>query len=213
MRRKEVIIELTSLLDVILIIIFMVLNQNGSQMEKQNEQLESISEENQQLKDENGDLSEELKEALSKLEEGDLEKLIEQLNIANSEINSYEYMNEVISIINVNLSGKYGNWTLSYGMSGENQSKWSTTRIKSTSDLVSPLNELKVYLDDKVSDALNNSDASFVYIVFNYDSSQINAKLYEMIDDALKNTESRDTTGQVRYRGNNLKSTNQSDSE
>lgn len=213
MRRKEVIIELTSLLDVILIIIFMVLNQNGSQMEKQNEQLESISEENQQLKDENGDLSEELKEALSKLEEGYLEKLIEQLNIANSEINSYEYMNEVISIINVNLSGKYSNWTLSYGMSGEDQSKWSTTRIKSTSDLVSPLNELKVYLDDKVSDALNNSDASFVYIVFNYDSSQINAKLYEMIDDALKNTESRDTTGQVRYRGNNLKSTNQNDSE
>ena len=88
-RKRDIIIELTSLLDVIMIIIFMVMTENSRLITEKQSALDAVQLENEALSDKLDGLEAELDEALGKLGEGSLEELINRLAEAESRLESY----------------------------------------------------------------------------------------------------------------------------
>jgi len=105
-RTRDIVIELTSLLDIVMILIFAVMIKNSQLVEASNQRVIDLQEENAAMQDnltKYEGLSEELANALGKLEEGDLESLLEQLHNAENEVNSYEYMDDIVIVYNIGL--------------------------------------------------------------------------------------------------------------
>ena len=83
-RKRDIAIELTALLDVIMIMIFMVMNENSKLIEEKQDTLETVQQENIEQAGEIDELTAQLAEALGKLEEGDFEEILDRLQNAES---------------------------------------------------------------------------------------------------------------------------------
>lgn len=216
MRRKhkrDIVIELTSLLDVIMIIIFMVMTENSKLITEKQDALDAALVENsereneiEELKSSLDGMSAELSEALGKLGEGSLEELIDRLLEAESRLESYEYMDDVVIVINVGLENKYNNAVryLSFGSQSE-ASAQTLIEIRSTGDLNAAINRMKVYVSDYIS-AINadETNSTIVYVVFSYDTRSVFQDDYAAVDKALRDTEIKANSGNFRYHCNPL---------
>ncbi|MCH5196441.1 MAG: hypothetical protein J1F28_06990 [Oscillospiraceae bacterium] len=203
-RKRDIIIELTSLLDVIMIIIFMVMTENSRLITEKQSALDAVQLENEALSDRLDGLEAELDEALGKLGEGSLEELINRLAEAESRLESYEYMDDVVFVINVGLENRYNN-TVRYLSFGKTDSDQNLYEIRNDDDLSTAINRLKIFITEyiaKISD--DESNSTIVYVVFSYDTHNVYQDDYAAIDEALKSAEIRANSGNFRYHCNPL---------
>lgn len=208
MRRKQnIIIELTSLLDVIMIMIFMVMNENSKLITEKQSSLDNVTEEKEQLSERADKLSEELDEALAKLSEGDYEELLERLHIAEGKLESYDFMNGVVTVINIELENKYGNTVryLTFGNAAA-ESETRVCEIRNPADLESAVNRLSVYIGGYISKITDKTDSPIVYLVFTFNTEKIYQDDYAAVNKALGDAELRANSGNVRYRLNRVTS-------
>ena len=217
-RKHDIIIELTSLLDVIMIIIFMVMKENSRMIvDKQNainaaqqvnsEQAASIDDLNDQLADLNDQLEDaenRLDEAQGKLDEGSVEELLDKLHSAESKLESYKAVDDVVIVLNIYLENRYNNTVrcMTYGKSAYDAES-ETSEVRSDEEFEVSLNKLKVFVAEyitKVSDDKDNQ--TIVYIVFTYDPHKVYQRDYEAITEALKEADIKANNGNFRYRIN-----------
>ena len=118
-RTREIVIELTSLLDVVMILIFAVLLQNSELIEQKNEEITAMASEKESLMEEIGGLNENLAEligeidilsgeneklsaellkAIADLSESDIEALLESLKTAEKKEEIMEAVSEYVYI-------------------------------------------------------------------------------------------------------------------
>lgn len=208
-RRRDIIIELTSLLDVIMIIIFMVMKENSRMIvDKQNainaaqqvnsEQAAAIDDLNSKV----GEMSSQLAEAQGKLEEGSADELLEKLQAAENKLESYKAIDDVVIVLNIGLENKYNN-TVRCLTFGKASGRSSVTENRSDEEFEVSLNRLKVFVSDYITKVLDDSDnQTIVYIVFTYDPYKVYQRDYEAVGEALADAEIRANNGNFRYRIN-----------
>ena len=108
-RIRDIVIELTSLLDVVMILIFAVMIKNAQLVEASNREVDELQKENAAMQGElekYAGMDEELANALGKLEEGDLEELLEKsrnVPFLNKGIVDKEQMLDLIKEIRLKL--------------------------------------------------------------------------------------------------------------
>ncbi len=198
-KKRDIIIELTSLLDVIMIMIFMVMTENSKLIAEKQSSLNDV-------KQQNTELSAQLTEAQAKLDEGSVEELLERLHKAESKLDSYEYMDEVVTVINIGLENRYGNAVrcLTFGTTYDSQNTdEQIIEIRTAEELSAAVNRMKVFVHEHISKAMSDESA-IVYIVFSYNPSKVYQDDYAAVNDALNETESRANSGNVRYRINRI---------
>lgn len=192
-RKRDIAIELTSLLDVIMIMIFMLMGKNNSQYKVKMEETESRAD---ALEAENNELSSQLDEALAKLQEGDYEEVVQKLNQAEARVEALDYMNEVITVFNIKLENSYGDTrNITYGInSGEadSQSFEIDTDVQMREVLDKLKNEIVGY------DELNLENKPF-YAVFSYDPDKVYRKDFNAIDDTLNAIERETNNSRFEY--------------
>lgn len=208
-RKRDIIIELTSLLDVIMIIIFMVMKENSRMIvDKQNalnaaqqvntEQAGAISELSGKL----DDLEAQLVEARDKLGEGGREELLEKLHAAENKLESYKAVDDVVIVLNIGLENNYNNSVrrLSFGRVSEEAQAFDN---RSNDEFAVSVNKLKVFVNDHITKVLDDKEnQTIVYVVFTYDSHKVYERDYEAVGDALKEAERKANSGNFRYRIN-----------
>ena len=211
-RKRDIIIELTSLLDVIMILIFMVMTENGKLVTEKQSSLDSVVSENKKIKKDRNKLEEQLNEtqasldeALAKLDEGSYEELLDRLQIAESKLESYKYMNNIVTVINIELENKY-NHTVRYLTFGDSASEYDSKvfEIHSDEEFENAINRLKVYVANQISDVTDQPDSHIVYLVFTYDPANVYHDDYAAVHNALGDAEMRVAGGNVRYRQNRI---------
>lgn len=198
-RKRDIIIELTSLLDVIMIMIFMVMTENSKLITEKQSTVDEVRQQNTEL-------SSQLTEAQAKLDEGSVEELLERLQKAESKLDSYEYMDEVVTVINIGLENHYGNTVrcLTFGTTYDLQNtNEQIIEIRGTDELTAAVNRMKVFVHEMISKAMTD-DSAIVYIVFSYNPSKVYQDDYSAVNDALNEAESRANSGNVRYRINRI---------
>lgn len=198
-RKRDIIIELTSLLDVIMIMIFMVMTENSKLITEKQSSLNDAN-------DQNKELYAQLTEAQAKLDEGSVEELLERLQKAESKLESYEYMDEVVTVINIGLENRYANSVrcLTFGTTYDSQnSNEQIIEIRSTDELAAAVNKMKVFVHERVSEAMID-DSAIVYMVFTYNPGKVYQDDYAAVNEALNEAESRANSGNVRYRINRI---------
>ncbi|WP_251318366.1 hypothetical protein [Flintibacter muris] len=102
-RKRDIVIELTALLDVIMIMIFMVMNENSKLVSEAQSKLGAVQQENIEQAGKISELSAELTEALAMLDEGNLDELFQRLESAESKLEAYQALDDEIIILNVAL--------------------------------------------------------------------------------------------------------------
>lgn len=207
-RTRDIIIDLTSLLDVIMILIFSVMIQNAKLVEANNQKITEVEAENasmeEKLKEMSG-ISEELATALGKLDEGDLDSLLEQLHSAENKLDTYEYMDDIIVVFNVGLENRYNNTirSLTYGIGSDESTKNFNVKRTSKEDWDSAMNSLKLAVNEFVKNEMTqNSKDKYVYIVFSVDPMKVYSSDFKDIDDVLKGVEMKYGMEEVRYQLN-----------
>lgn len=207
--RRDIIIELTSLLDVIMIIIFMVMKENSKMIVDKQNTVDAVQQVNSQqageigeLTDKVDELSGQLAEALGKLEEGSADELLEKLQAAENKLASYEAIDDIVIVLNIGLENKYNNTVrcLTFGKASDR-----STVIDNHDDdeFEVSLNKLKVFVSNYVDKILSDKDnQTIVYIVFTYDASKVYQRDYEAVGEALKEAEIKANNGNFRYRIN-----------
>ena len=116
-RKKNIIIELTALLDVIMIMIFMVMNENSKLVSQAQNELGTVQEKNAEQAAKIDELSTELADALEMLDEGDFDEILERLKRAESRLDAYQAIDDEFIILNIGLANNSNNTirTLTYG--------------------------------------------------------------------------------------------------
>lgn len=206
-RKRDIIIELTSLLDVIMIMIFMVMTENSKLITEKQDTVEEVTSRNIELSNALDDTKKQLTEARGKLDEGSVEELLERLQKAESKLEGYEYMNEVVTVINIGLENHYSNSvrTLTFGTTYESQnSDEQIIEIRSTDELQAAVNNMRVFVHDRITKATAADDSAIVYMVFTYNPSKVYQDDYAAVNEALKQAEIRANNGNVRYRLNRI---------
>lgn len=213
-RKRDIIIELTSLLDVIMIMIFMVMAENSKLISEKQTALETVQTENaansaalEELQGRTDDLSVELAEALGKLDEGNAEELLEKLQAAESRLDAYKYMDDVVIVLNIGLENKYSNTVrcLSFGNSSDIGAARNIIEIRSEDELGEAINRMRVFLAEYTSQAANDESGSTIaYMIFSYDTHTVYQDDYAAVDRALNELEHKANSGNVRYRLNPL---------
>lgn len=209
-RRRDIIIELTSLLDVIMIMIFMVMAQNSKLIAEKQTALDAAQTENAansaalaELETKADGLSAELGEALGKLNEGDTEELLEKLQAAESRLDAYRYMDDVVIVLNIGLENKYSNTVrcLSFGNSADLNGTRNVFEIRSDEELTEAINRMKVFLTEYTSQAASDeTNSTIAYMIFSYDTRTVFQDDYAAVDEALNSIEHKANSGNVRYR-------------
>lgn len=213
-RKRDIIIELTSLLDVIMIMIFMVMAENSKLISEKQSALDAaqteLAENNAALgalQDETNSLSAELAEALGKLDEGNAEELLEKLQAAESRLDAYKYMDDIVIVLNIGLENKYSNTVrcLSFSNSAELGETQTVCEIRNDDELAEAVNRMRVFLSEYASQAANDESGSTIaYMVFSYDTRTVFQDDYAAVDRALNELEHKANSGNVRYRLNPL---------
>lgn len=212
-RKRDIIIELTSLLDVIMIMIFMVMAENSKLISEKQSALDAAQTENfansaalGELRNENEELSAELSEALGKLDEGSADELLDKLHAAESRLDAYKYMDDVIIVLNIGLENRYSNTVrcLSFGNPAKADSD-TVVEIHNNEELEAAVNHMRVFLSEYTSQAANDESGSTIaYMIFTYDSQLVFQDDYAAVDKALNDLEHKSNSGNVRYRINPL---------
>lgn len=208
-RKRDIIIELTSLLDVIMIIIFMVMKENSRVIGEKQNALNAAQQVNSEQAGEIGELSGKLEDlelqladAEEKLEGGTADELREKLKDAENKLESYKAIDDVVIVLNIGLENNYNNSvrTLTFGKVSEE----STVLQNRTNDEFDvSLNNLKVFVTDYIIKVLDDKDnQTIVYVVFTYDSRKVYERDYEAVGEALKDAERKANSGNFRYRIN-----------
>ena len=216
--KRDIIIELTSLLDVIMIIIFMVMKENSKMIvDKQNavnaaqqvnsEQAAAIDDLNGLIADLSSQISDtqnKLDEAQGKLDEGSIEELLDRLHEAESKLESYMAVDDVVIVLNIGLENRYNNTVrcMTYGKSSYD-SKSETSENRSDSEFEVSLNKLKVFISEYITKVIDDKDnQTIVYVIFTYDPHKVYRRDYEAITEALKDADIKANNGNFRYRIN-----------
>lgn len=208
-RKRDVIIELTSLLDVIMIIIFMVMKENSRIIGEKQNALNAAQQVNSEQAGELGELSDkvdelsaQLADAEEKLEGGTADELREKLKAAENKLESYKAIDDVVIVLNIGLENNRNNSvrTLTYGKVSEDS---TVLQNRSNDEFDVSLNKLKVFVTDYITKVLDDKDnQTIVYVVFTYDSHKVYERDYEAVGEALKDAERKANSGNFRYRIN-----------
>lgn len=186
-RKRDIIIELTSLLDVIMIMIFMVMNENSKLVVQVQDELASVQLENDDQAGKIDDLTDQLAVALAQLNEGDREELLKRLHNAESQLNSYQAMDEVVTILTVELESLPNNtrrW-LTYGINGDFPPE--RIPIRNDDEFKTAINRLAVFINDcKPQSQESISDSPTVYVVFSYKPYEVRYNDIQAIKDKIK---------------------------
>ena len=202
---RNIVIELTSLLDVVMILIFAVMIKNTQLVEASNQKVSELQEENAAMQDDLAEyegISEELANALGKLEEGDLEALLEQLHNAENQLDTYEYMDDIVIVYNIGLKNRYNNTSrcITYGRaSDENPPEYEAKRT-SADDWNYAINSLKLDLQEFIEKELQESaEDKYIYLVFSVDMTKVYANDFDDVEKVLTDFETK-YGDRVRYR-------------
>lgn len=208
-RRRDIVIELTSLLDVIMIIIFMVMKQNSAMIVDKQNTIDTVQKENtsqsaaiEELNSKADELSNQLAEAQGKLEEGGADELRDKLQAAENKLASYEAIDDVVIVLNIGLENKYNNTvrTLTFGQVSEES---SVIDNHDDDEFDVSLNKMRVFIGDYIGKVqADTENQTIVYIVFTYDPTKVYQRDYEAVGDALKDAEIKANNGNFRYRIN-----------
>ena len=164
-RKRDIVVELTALLDVIMIMIFMVMNENSKLVSEAQSKLGAVQQENIEQAGKISELSAELTEALAMLDEGNLDELFQRLESAESKLEAYQALDDEIIILNVALSNNSNNSIryLSYGKvadpNGENR-----IEIRNDTDRSRAERNLRMFISENTQNIDTNS--TVVRIVF-----------------------------------------------
>lgn len=208
-RRRDIVIELTSLLDVIMIIIFMVMKQNSAMIVDKQNTIDAVQKENtsqaaalDDLNSKADELSNQLAEAQGKLEEGGADELRDKLQAAENKLASYEAIDDVVIVLNIGLENKYNNTvrSLTFGKVSEVS---SVIDNHNDDEFDVSLNKMRVFIGDYIGKVQADAEnQTIVYIVFTYDPTRVYQRDYEAVGDALKDAEIKANNGNFRYRIN-----------
>lgn len=208
-RRRDIVIELTSLLDVIMIIIFMVMKQNSAMIVDKQNTIDAVQKENtsqaaalEELNSKADELSDKLDEAQGKLDEGGADELRDKLQAAENKLASYEAIDDVVIVLNIGLENKYNDTvrTLTFGKTSE---KSSVIDNHSDDEFDVSLNKMRVFVGEYITKVLDDKDnETIVYVVFTYDPKKVYERDYEAVGDALRDAEIKANNGNFRYRIN-----------
>lgn len=200
-RKRDIVIELTALLDVIMIMIFMVMSENSKLVSEAQSELGAVQQENVEQAGQIDELSAELAEALAMLNEGDLGEILEKLEKAENKLEAYQAIDDEVIVINVKLRNNSNNSIryLSYSKVSDPDSE-NQIEIRNDEDRDRAGRNLRVF----ISECTQSIDASLtvVRIVFSYDPSKIYLKDFETIDTALRDAEAQANNENFRYRVN-----------
>ena len=102
--------------------------KNAQLVEANNQKVSELQQENAAMQDDLAEyegISEELANALGKLEEGDLETLLEKLHNAENQLDTYDYMDDIVIVYNVGLENRYNNTSrcITYGRASDENYK------------------------------------------------------------------------------------------
>lgn len=209
-RIRNIVIELTSLLDVIMILIFAVMIKNTQLVEASDQKVSELQEENAAMQDaltEYEGISEELANALGKLEEVDLETLLEQLHNAENQLDTYEYMDDIVIVYNVGLENRYNNTSrcLTYGLASDENYKTYNVKRNATDNWNEAIIHLKLDLKEYIDKELQeNADDKYIYLVFSVDVTKVYANDFDDVEKVLTDFETK-YGDRVRYRLSILK--------
>ena len=173
-RKRDIVIELTALLDVIMIMIFMVMNENSKLIKEQQGMLDAAQQVNMEQAGEIDDLTAQLAEALGKLEEGNLD--------------GYQAMDEVAVVISVNLENLYNNSIrrLTYSSTADPDHTSKIVTAHNDEEFSSAVNELKVFLSDYTKQVPDGDPAMpAVYVVFACDPGKVYQRDFKAVDEAI----------------------------
>ena len=203
-KTRDIVIELTSLLDVVMILIFGVMITNAQLVEASKAELLQVQEENIEMKEELAELegmSEELANALAKLDEGEIEDLLNRIQSAESQLEAYEYMEDVVVVFNVGLENIYSERRLTYGKALEdNGGKTLIAKGRNEEDWEYAVNSLKIDLNEFLEKEISGTEDKYIYIVFNVNESKVYSNDYDDIVSALETVEAKYDNGQVSVR-------------
>ncbi len=203
MKRRKNPIELTSLLDVILILMFVVMVQNTKMFEKATsahddtyQSYAELQQEYEELKKKYDSLSDELKDALAKLDEGELDELLARLEKAENKADALSHVNEVVKVINISLTNS-ASGAVQYLEYGYADSEASVYEFSSADERNVVMDRLTVTLDKWVTESLQQDDA-MVYIVFSYDKDEVYFTDRIKVQNIIDKIEDNDRSGRVR---------------
>lgn len=208
-RTRNIVIELTSLLDIVMILIFTVMIKNSQLVEASNQEVSELQKENDSMqKDlmEYEGIAEKLESALGKLEEGNLETVLEQLYNAENQLNTYEYMDDIIIVYNVGLENRYNNTSrcLTYGRASDDNYETRNVKRNDIDEWKYAINSLKLDLNKYIDEELQeNTEDKFIYLVFSVDKTKVYSNDYDDVEKVLSDLEIK-YDGSVRYKLNIL---------
>lgn len=205
-KKREVIIELTSLLDVVMIIIFAVLIENSRMTKASQSDLVDAQTQLEQMQEEIDKLNEELDVAQGIIAEGNTAELLDKLEYAQSVNESYKYLDNVVIVINVNLENRFNNTKrcLTYGRGIEDNNYKSPDIARDDKEQWKlEVNNFRMYLNDTVSSILeedaskDENDKRRIYITFSADYDKVYSSDYDDVLESIQTLIDRDTTGLV----------------
>ena len=201
-RKRDIVIELTALLDVIMIMIFMVMKENSKLMVQQQDIISVVQQENLEQSAEIDVLTDQLAEALSKLEEGDLNEILNRLENAESQLEAYQAIDDEVIVLHIELRNSNSNRirTLSYGTSSDSEVEIES---RNDADFSKAVNNLKVFISDYVEQvSTDDTGSTIICIVFSYDPNKVYQRDFEAVESALKAAEGKANSANFRYRMN-----------
>lgn len=206
--KRSIIIELTALLDVILILIFLVIKENSALVDEKQQLLEALRQENNAQAGEIDALNKELDaltvrldEAAEQLRAGGREALSAQLKAAESRLQSYQVMEDIVTVLTVRLENSADNTMrcLTFGRFG------ALTELEARSDAEfrTAVNRLRVFLADQARQPADGSAApEIIYIVFTYDVDKVYQRDFAAVEAVLRDIAARTDHADLRYQFN-----------
>lgn len=208
-RTRDIVIELTSLLDVVMILIFTVMIKNSQLVEASNQKVDELQKENAAMQGEleeyggiNEELANELANALGKLDEGDLEALLEQLHSAENQLDAYEYMKDIVIVYNIGLENRYNNTSrcLTYGRASDENYEVHNVKRQAKEEWDYAINSLKLDLKEYIDKELQeNAEDKYIYLVFSVDKTKVYSNDYDDVEKVLADFETK-YDNRVRYK-------------
>lgn len=204
-RKRDIIIELTALLDVIMILIFMVMTENSKLVDEAQNNLEIVQQTNNEQSEKIEELSAELDKVQETLNEEELGDIFERLEEAERKLEAYQLLDDKIILIDIKLENNLNNSTrylVFYQVSEPDNKK--DIPIRNNADLERAIRELRMFINDCIDDIDTHSD--MIYISFSYDVSKIFQKDFERVDKVLKEIAAKGGGENVEYLTNQLAS-------
>lgn len=195
-KTRDIVIELTSLLDVVMILIFAVMIENtkltqASQtgLEEANAQIDMM----QEKMEASASSNEELEELLDKLANEDQKELVDQLQKDNNMLQAYEYLDNIVVAVNISLENHAGKRKLTFGIGAEEESyKVFDVDKKDNEAWNEAVNQLKIFVSDAMINEFDSKNANrMAYLIFTADYSRVYAKDFNTIENALMSMASK----------------------